>query len=183
MPYQTFSDKAYSVYEQCKHPSFYFNWGAYRKSVRDASTPYTPAVNLFVALHTALKIMKNEGLSNIHARHKKLATALRAAIKAIGLELFVKDESIASYAITAVLPPAGVSVPDIRAMLKKDYDIVVANGQNALKDKIFRMGTLGFVSERDAITAVGALEATLHKLGHKFELGKGVATLIENLNK
>ena len=53
----------------------------------------------------------------------------------------------------------------------------------ALKDKIFRMGTLGFVSERDAITAVGALEATLHKLGHKFELGKGVATLIEEMNK
>ncbi|MGM9994760.1 MAG: alanine--glyoxylate aminotransferase family protein, partial [Candidatus Avigastranaerophilus sp.] len=67
--------------------------------------------------------------------------------------------------------------------LKNDYDIVVANGQNALKDKIFRMGTLGFVSQRDAITAIGALEAVLYKLGHKFELGKGVATLIENLNK
>lgn len=175
------SDKAYSVYEQCKHPSFYFNWGAYRKSVRDASTPYTPAVNLFVALHTALKIMKNEGLSNIHARHKKLATALRAAIKAIGLELFVKDESIASYAITAVLPPAGVSVPDIRATLKKDYDIVVANGQNALKDKIFRMGTLGFVCERDLLAAIASLEASLYKLGHKFELGSGVKAAIEHL--
>ena len=175
------SDKAYSVYEQCKHPSFYFNWGAYRKSVRDASTPYTPAVNLFVALHTALKIMKNEGLSNIHARHKKLATALRSAIKAIGLELFVKDESIASYAITAVLPPAGVSVPDIRATLKKDYDIVVANGQNALKDKIFRMGTLGFVCERDLLAAIASLEASLYKLGHKFELGSGVKAAIEHL--
>ena len=54
-----------------------------------------------------------------------------------------------------------------------DYDIVVANGQNKLKDKIFRMGTLGYVSERDAITAIGALEATLYKLGHKFELGAG----------
>ena len=175
------SDKAYGVYEQCKHPSFYFNWGAYRKSVRDYSTPYTPAVNLFVALNSALKIMKSEGLDKIHARHKKLAYALRAAIKAIGLELFVKDESIASNAITAVLPPSGVSVPDIRSMMKKDYDIVVANGQNALKDKIFRLGTLGFVSERDLLTAVASLEATLYKLGYKFELGSGVRAAIEQL--
>ncbi len=175
------SDKAYSVYEQCKHPSFYFNWGAYRKSVRDASTPYTPAVNLFVALNTALKIMKSEGLEKIQARHKKLAGALRAAVKAVGLELFVKDEAVASNAITAILPPEGVSVPDIRSTMKKDYDIVVANGQNALKDKIFRMGTLGFVSERDLLTAVASLEATLYKLGHKFELGAGVKAAIEHL--
>ena len=74
-------------------------------------------------------------------------------------------------------------IEDIRKTLKNDYDIVVANGQNQLKDKIFRMGTLGFVSERDAITAVGSLEAALHKLGHKFELGKGLAALIEYLNK
>lgn len=175
------SDRAFEVFEQCKNPSFYFNWATYRKSVRDASTPYTPAVNLFVALHTALKMMKKEGLDKIHARHKKLATALRAAIKAIGLEPFVKNESIASYAITAILPPEGISVPDIRATLKKDYDIVVANGQNALKDKIFRMGTLGFVCDRDLLAAVAALEATLYKLGYKFELGTGVKAAIEHL--
>ena len=63
------------------------------------------------------------------------------------------------------------------------YDIVVANGQNALKDKIFRMGTLGFVCDRDVISAVGALEATLYKLGYKFELGKGVAAVIEALGE
>jgi len=175
------SDRAFEVFEQCKNPSFYFNWAAYRKSVRDASTPYTPAVNLFVALHTALKMMKEEGLDKIHARHKKLATALRAAIKAIGLETFVKDENIASYAITAILPPEGISVPDIRATLKKDYNIDVANGQNALKDKIFRMGTLGFVCDRDLLAAVASLEAALCKLGYKFEVGSGVKAAIEHL--
>ena len=45
------------------------------------------------------------------------------------------------------------------------------------------MGTLGFVCDRDVISAVGALEATLHKLGYKFELGKGVATVIEALRE
>lgn len=175
------SPKAFEVYEQCKYPSFYFDWGAHKKAVLEDTTPWTPAVNLVFALHEALKIMKKEGLENIFTRHEKLAIGLRKAIRAIGLELFVKEDTNASYAITSILPPAGVSVPDIRSGFKKDFDIVVANGQNALKDKIFRMGTLGFVSERDLITAVGSLEAVLLKLGHKFEVGAGVKAVLESL--
>ena len=175
------SEKAFKMHEQCKRPSFYFDWSAYRKSVRANSTPYTPAVNLIVALNESLKMMKKEGLENIIKRHEKYAKALRSAIKAIGLNLMVEDEEIASYAITSLYPPEGISVPDIRSTMKKDFDIVVANGQNELKDKIFRMGTLGFVCSRDVIAAVGALEATLYKLGYKFELGSGVKAVIENL--
>ncbi|MDD3237007.1 MAG: alanine--glyoxylate aminotransferase family protein [Candidatus Gastranaerophilales bacterium] len=176
------SPKAWALHEKCKHPSFYFNWTTNRKSVLDNSTAFTPAVNLFVALESAIAMMKEEGIDNIWARHAKIAKGLRAAVRAIGLKLFVEDDKIASNSITAVLPPEGVSVPDIRKILKNDYDIVVANGQKELKDKIFRMGTLGFVSERDAITAIGSLEATLYKLGYKFELGTGVAALIKALN-
>ena len=176
------SEKAWAKHKECERPNFYFNWEANRKSVLDNSTAFTPAVSLFAGLKVALEMIKEEGIENVVARHTKLANGLRAAVKAIGLKLFATDEATASNSITAIYPPEGISVPDIRKVLKNDYDIVVANGQNKLKDKIFRMGTLGFVSERDVITAVGALEATLYKLGHKFELGKGVATLIEYLN-
>ncbi len=173
------SDKAYAVYEQCKHPSFYFDWAAHRKAVRNNTTPYTAAVNLIFALQAAIKMLKEEGMDKIYARHKKHALAIRSAIRAIGLKLFVEDDDKASYSITSILPPDGVSVPDIRSGLKKDYDIIVANGQNDLKDKIFRMGTLGFVSERDVLTAIASLEAVLYKLGYKFELGTGVKAAIE----
>ena len=176
------SEKAWAKHKECERPNFYFNWEANRKSVLDNSTAFTPAVSLFAGLKVALEMIKEEGIENVVARHTKLANGLRAAVKAIGLKLFATDEKTASNSITAIYPPEGISVPDIRKVLKNDYDIVVANGQNKLKDKIFRMGTLGFVSERDVITAVGALEATLYKLGHNFELGKGVATLIEYLN-
>lgn len=177
------NERAWKVFEECKHPSFYWDWAAYRKSTRANSTPFTPAVNLFVGLNTALEMIKKEGIENMNARHKRHSMALRAAIKAIGLELVVKDDNKASNSITSILPPVGISVPDIRKVIKEDYDIVVANGQNELKDKIFRMGTLGFVCDRDLISAVGALEATLYKLGYKFELGKGVATVIKELAK
>ena len=177
------NERAWEVQKQCKRPDFYFNWETNRKSVIANSTAFTPAVNLIVALKTALDMIKEEGLDNIIIRHEKIANGLREAIRAIGLKLFVENDSIASTSITAVLPPDNITVPDIRKTLKEDYDIVVANGQNQLKDKIFRIGTLGFVSQRDAITAVGSLEAALHKLGHKFELGQGVAALIKYLNK
>jgi len=175
------SKRAWAVHEKCLHPSFYFDWKAHQKAVLEDTTPWTPAVNLIFALDEALKIMRKEGLEKIYSRHQKLALGLRKAVKALGLELFVKEDKNASYAITSILPPKGVSVPDIRKGFKNDFDIVVANGQNQLKDVIFRMGTLGFVSERDLITAVGSLEAVLLKLGHKFEVGAGVKAVIENL--
>ena len=173
------SEDAWRVHAECKHPSFYFSWDAHRKSVRENSTPYTAAVNLIYALQEALRRIKEEGLENVYARHERLALGLRKALKAINLELLVKDDCNASYSITSILPPDGISVPDIRSHLNKDFDIVVANGQNALKDKIFRMGTLGFVSDRDLLTAVASLEAVLLALGHKFEVGAGVRTAIE----
>ena len=183
LAFLTANERAWKVYEQCKHPSFYFDWAAHKKAVEGDTTPFTPAVNLIVGLNQALKMIKEEGIDNMNARHKRHATALRKAIKAINLELLVKDDNNASHSITSILPPDGISVPDIRSTMKKDFDIVVANGQNKLKDKIFRMGTLGFVCDRDLIAAVGALEATLVKLGHKFEVGKGVQTIINELKE
>ena len=183
LAFLTANERAWKVYEQCKHPSFYFDWAAHKKAVEGDTTPFTPAVNLIVGLREALKMIKEEGIDNMNARHRRHAMALRKALRAINLELLVKDDNNASHSITSILPPDGISVPDIRNTMKKDFDIVVANGQNKLKDKIFRMGTLGFVCDRDLIAAVGALEATLVKLGHKFEVGKGVQTIINELKE
>ena len=175
------SEKAFAMHKECKYPSFYFNWTAHKKSYADDTTPFTPAVNLIVALHKALKMMRDEGLENIYSRHETIALALRNGLRALGMELFVKDDNCASYAITSVLPPVGVSVPDIRACFKDNFDIVVANGQNALKDKIFRIGTLGYVCERDVLTAIASLEGVLCKLGYEFEKGAGVKAVLESL--
>lgn len=183
LSFLTASEEAFKMHEQCKYPSFYFNWKEHKKSLAKDTTPFTPAVSLISSLHTSLKMIKEEGIENVNKRHKKLSLALRAAIKTIGLKLFVEDDNNASYAITSILPPEGITVPDIKKTLKDDYDIIVANGQGSLENKIFRIGTLGFVCERDLIMAVGALEASLIKLGYKFEVGSGVKKLIEELNK
>ena len=177
------SKKAWKAYENCKCPSFYFNFGAYKKSAADSTTPYTPNVSLIMALGETLKMMKAEGLENIFDRHARLAAGLRAAVRSMGLKLFVEDDNIASNAITSVLPPDGITVPQIRKTLNKDFDIVVANGQGELQDKIFRMGHLGFVSERDIITAIGSLEMALAKLGYAVPKGEATQAAIKTMLK
>src|SRR5574344_1036518 len=123
LSFMTASEDAWKLHEKCKFKGFYFDWDADRKSIEGDSTPYTPAVNLIFALQEALKMIKKDGLEQIWERHKKHALALRSAVRAIGLKLFVEDDNNATFAITSIYPPEGVSVPDIRSGLKKDYDI------------------------------------------------------------
>jgi aspartate aminotransferase-like enzyme len=168
------SPKAWEAYKTAKLPRYYLDLGKYRKDAAKNTTPFTPPVNLFFALQAALRMMKAEGLENIFARHQRLTTATRAAVKALGLPLFAPDHA-ASTAITAVAPQ-GVEAEQIRSIMKKRFDIALAGGQDHLKGKIFRIGHLGFVSDRDILSAIAALEATLQELGYeKFTPGAGVA--------
>lgn len=162
------SAKAMAAKAECTQPNYYFCWNQAKKALSDNTTPWTPNVSLIIALDTALSMMMAEGIDQIISRHARLRDMLRAGIKALGLKLLTADET-ASAAITAIYPPEGISVPEIRASLKNDWNIVVANGQKELTDKIFRMGHLGFVSERDILTGLSALEAVLTKLGYQCE--------------
>lgn len=167
------SPKAWEAYKTAKLPKYYLDLGKYKKDAAKNTTPFTPPVNMFFALQAALRMMKAEGLENIFARHARLTEATRSAMKALGLPLFASDEA-ASPAITAVIPDA-VDAEKVRSIMKKRFDIALAGGQDHLKGKIFRIGHLGFVSDRDILTAVSALEATLLELGYeRFTPGAGV---------
>ncbi|MGV2827191.1 pyridoxal-phosphate-dependent aminotransferase family protein [Myxosarcina sp. GI1(2024)] len=167
------SDKAWKAYENCKFPRFYLDLGKYKKANAKDSSPFTPPVNLMYGLQTSLQMMQREGLENIFARHRRLTEASRAAVKAMGLKLLAPDNA-ASTAVTAI-DPAPAEAEKIRATMKQKYDIALAGGQEHLKGKIFRIGHLGFVSERDLLTVISCLEATLIELGvDNFEPKAGV---------
>ncbi|MFP4121241.1 pyridoxal-phosphate-dependent aminotransferase family protein [Coleofasciculus sp.] len=159
------SDKAWQAYETAKLPRFYLDLGTYRKAAQKNSNPFTPPVNLMLGLQTALRMMKAEGLDNIFARHYRLMQATRAAVEALSLPLFAPDNA-ASPAVTAVAP-VSIEAEQIRSVIKKRFDISLAGGQDHFKGKIFRIGHLGFVCDRDILAAIGALEATLRELGYE----------------
>ncbi|MGH2413456.1 MAG: pyridoxal-phosphate-dependent aminotransferase family protein, partial [Microcystaceae cyanobacterium] len=149
MGFVAVSQKAWKAYQTAKIPRFYLDLGKYKKATDKDSSPFTPPVNLMYGLQVALQMMKAEGLENIFARHQRLTQAIRSAMKALGLPLFAPDEA-ASTAVTAVAP-TGVEAEQIRAVMKKQFDIALAGGQDHLKGKIFRIGHLGFASERDML--------------------------------
>ena len=168
------SPKAWEAYQTAKLPRFYLDLGVYKKAAANNINPFTPPVNLVVALQVALRMMQAEGLDSIFARHQRLMKATREALKALSLPLFAADE-VASPAITAVAP-VSVDSEQIRSVIQKRFDIALAGGQDHLKGKIFRIGHLGFVSERDILCLIAALESTLQELAYEsFMPGVGVA--------
>ncbi|MBE8991478.1 pyridoxal-phosphate-dependent aminotransferase family protein [Nostoc sp. LEGE 12450] len=172
------SPKAWEAYKTAKLPKYYLDLGKYRKATAKNTTPFTPPVNLIVALHTTLRIMKEEGLESIFARHERLKNATRAAIQGLNLPLFAADSS-ASPAITAVAPQ-GIESDKIRSLMKKRFDIALAGGQDHLSNKIFRIGHLGFVSDRDILSCIASLEVTLTELGYEdFTPGSGIAAAVK----
>jgi aspartate aminotransferase-like enzyme len=174
----TVSPKAWDAYKVAKLPRYYMDLGKYSKGAAKNTTPFTPPVNLIFALQAALTMMKAEGLESIFARHQRHMHASRAAVTAMGLALYA-PEGHGSPAITAV---SSTEAEQIRGVMKKKFDIVLAGGQDDLKGKIFRIGHLGFVCDRDILTALAALEATLIEIGHTgFTPGAGVAAAAQVL--
>ena len=168
------SERAWKAYERSDLPKFYLDLGPYRKTAAKDSNPFTPAVNLYFGLVAALEMMQNEGLEAIFARHARHRAAAQAGMKAIGLPLFAA-EGYGSPAITAVAPE-GIDAEQLRKEVKSRFDILLAGGQDHLKGQVFRIGHLGYVCDRDVLTAVSAIEATLQALGlHKGSMGAGVA--------
>ncbi|MCP9792444.1 pyridoxal-phosphate-dependent aminotransferase family protein [Vulcanococcus limneticus] len=176
------SDKAWEAYKHADLPKFYLDLGKYRKSAKADSNPFTPAINLYFALEASLEIMQKEGLEAIFSRHARHRAAAQAGMKAIGLPLYAA-EGHGSPAITAVAPE-GIDAEALRKAVKDRFDILLAGGQDHLKGKVFRIGHLGFVCDRDVLTAVAAIEATLQGLGlHKGTTGAGVAAAAAALSQ
>lgn len=168
------SPKAWKVVEGNKSPRFYLSLPAAKKSYDKWNTAYTPGVSLFAGLEAALDMMMAEGMDNVYARHKLMKKAVRAAARALGLELYVDNDEIASPVITAIKSPEGVDGDYIRKVLKKECGVTFAGGQGIVKGKIFRIAHMGFADKMDVIIAISALEMALAGIGRKVELGSGV---------
>ena len=167
----------------CKNPPFYLDLAAYKKSAagKPMETPYTPAVPLFFALREACLIIEEEGIASRIARHQKMAEAVRAAVNAWGFSLFPKIDEKHEYSntVTAVSYPQGVKDDVMRPVIKK-MGIVIAGGQDHLKGKIFRIGTMGAVSAPEILATLAATQYAIQKSGFRVQ-GDGVQAACEVL--
>jgi aspartate aminotransferase-like enzyme len=156
--------RAWEAHKQASFPRFYWDWTKAKKALDDKTTAFTPNVSLICALDETLRLMNQEGIEKTWKRHEKLKQCTRRSVGAMGLQLLATDTE-ASAAITSIVAPQGIEIKALRKKLKDDWQIVVADGQAELQGKIFRIGHLGFVCDRDVLTALSALSQVLPELG------------------
>lgn len=161
-------------------PKFYFDLEKERKGQESGRTAWTPGVSLIQSLHAALTEISKIGCEAFALHHERLGNACRAAIAAIGLELFVEPGAI-SNVLTAIKVPMGVDGAKVLATAKSRYGAIISGGQDELKGKIIRFSHLGFVSPFMLIEGLAALEFALADEGYPFTLGSGVTAAMRSL--
>ena len=161
------SDKAWAKIDKTPIRSFYFDLRRYKKSYAESDTPFTPANTLIKAQRASLKRIRAEGIENLWARHARMAAACRAGVQALGLELFAERPN---NALTVITVPAGVDGSATLKALEKQHGFKLADGQDSMKGKIWRLSHMGYCDAFDVLGAVAALELVLAK-----NVGAGVA--------
>ncbi|WP_028986963.1 pyridoxal-phosphate-dependent aminotransferase family protein [Thermicanus aegyptius] len=172
------SEKAWTKISNNPRPRFYLDLLKYKKSLGEDTVPFTPAVSHLFALDQSLSLIEEEGLQETLKRHLLMMKMTRAGIRAMGVPLLVAEERYSSPTVTAVIPD-DFTPGAFRTVMSKEFNIVFASGQGHLKDRIFRIGHMGYCSPTDVLQYLGAMELALQKVGHEVTLGAGVAAAQE----
>ena len=154
------SEKAWQAHSKAKMPRYYLDFSKAKDYLEKGQTPWTPAISIFYALDATLDLMLSEGLHNIFARHARVGQAAREGVKSLGLSLF-PDEKYASNTVTAVNATDRIEVARLIQLLREEHEVIIAGGQQKLSGKIFRIGHLGLVYDKDIKSILEALNKAL----------------------
>ena len=157
----TLSDLAWERAAVSTLPRFSFDLQSARANLNKNSTPFTPPVPLVIALEESIRILEEEGLEEVHARHHRHGAACRAAVNSWGLSLFADNPS---NGLTSVRVPEGKDGTEVVTHLRKKYGMRIAGGQAPMKGKLFRLGHMGHYSDSDVLDLIEAVENTLQEL-------------------
>lgn len=163
------SERAWKVIDNNRQPSFYLDLEKYRSL---DSTPFTPALSLLFGLEQVLELFEKEGLEQVYTRHKLMMKMTRAAFRALGIPLLTTDNA-ASPTVTAVKSD-DFEVDELRSVLKSEFGLETAGGQQHLKGEIFRIGHMGYCSPADILQTISIIEIGLRRIGKKIKPGQGI---------
>ncbi len=167
------SQKALEKASRSDLPKYYFSVPKAYKAYQKNDTAFTPAITLIRALSCAIERIQKEGLENVIKRHSILASATRAGVEAIGLEVFPKNPS---NAVTAVKVPEGIDGKRLTKLMKDGYGVNFAGGQGHLEGKIFRIAHLGYCDKFDVILALSCIEMVLSDMGYPVKKGEAISS-------
>jgi alanine-glyoxylate transaminase/serine-glyoxylate transaminase/serine-pyruvate transaminase len=168
------SPKALAATKTAQLKRVYFDFDDMIKANATGYFPYTPALPLLYGLREALKMLFEEGLENVYARHHHLAGGVRAAVKAWGLKPCAKEAKWDSDTVTAILTPPGINGADVISTAYRRYNISLGAGLSQVAGKVFRIGHLGDLNELMVLGALAGAEMAMADNGIDVKLGAGV---------
>ena len=173
------SEKALDACAGSNLPSSYFNFHDMLKMNKQGYFPYTPAATLLRGLRASIDMLTDEGLSNVVARHHRLANGVRAAVDAWGLRNCALAPKWHSDTVTAILVPDGHNANDVIQAAYHNYGVSLGGGLGKVAGKVFRIGHLGWLNETMVLQALGGTEMALRDAGISFRAGSGVGAAVE----
>ncbi len=165
--------RALAASERGGSPRSFFDWRAILRENESGFFPYTPATLVLFGLREALDILAEEGLENVFARHRRLADAVRAAVRAWGLEIWCTDADAYSQALTAVATPTGIDADAVIRRARERFGLALGTGLSKVRGKLFRIGHLAWLNELETLATIGGVELALAESGVPVRLGSG----------
>jgi alanine-glyoxylate transaminase/serine-glyoxylate transaminase/serine-pyruvate transaminase len=178
--FNAISEKAIAASKSARLPRAYWDWTPMLAENKSGFFPYTPATNLLFGLREAIRMLLDEGLPNVFARHRRHGEATRRAVHAWGLELLCCDAQEFSDSLTAVMMPAGHDADAFRQTVLDRFNMSLGTGLGKLKGRVFRIGHLGDFNDLMLAGTLAGVEMGLARSRVPFARG-GVAAALEYL--
>ncbi len=182
LSFNAIGKRALEVSRQSSLPKSYWRWSEMLENNQRGFFPYTPATNLLYGLREALRMMQEEGLPQIFARHARLAEATRRAVRAWELEMVPLQPLEYSNALTAVLVPPGFDETAFRKLVLERFNLSLGSGLGKLGGRAFRIGHLGDFNELMLAGTLCGVEMGLTLSGIPHKKG-GVAAALQYLTE
>lgn len=179
MSFCVLSEKAEKACAATNSHDFYIDFKSIKKNLeKNGQTPGSTPVSLVLAVHEAVKMIGEEGLENVFARHHDLACRTRAALQAMGFKLFPENCSYRSESLTVALPPEDVDIAKLASHMQEKYHLQIGKGLGDYADKTIRIAHMGYCYIEDMLQCIAALEGSMVDLGWKQSAGEGLQAFL-----
>ena len=169
------SEKALSHMDSAKLPRTFFDFRDMLAANAKGGFPYTPPLQLIYGMRESLKMLFEEGVDNVYARHTRLAGGVRAAVRAWGMDLVARSPELYSDTVSAIYAPKGFDSNALTEHAFSAYGLSFGIGLGQMNGKAFRIGHLGMLTDVMVLSGLAGIEMAMADLDYPIRLGAGVA--------
>ena len=177
LSFNAVSEKALAASKTSRLPKSFWGWEEMIAAGKSGYFPYTPATNLLYGLDEAIKMLHEEGLDSVFARHMRHGEATRRAVAAWGLENLCTNPKHFSPVLTAVVMPESHDADRLRSIILDAFDMSLGTGLSKVAKKVFRIGHLGDINDLTLVGTLGGVEMGLGLAGVPHKSGGVTAAM------